>query len=168
MFAKPLKHILKPALILLLALLLVSCGSNATQNASQLDSPGDVASNEAAGPAAPGQAATSETTQVPVNVSILTLTSPASPGSSVTLFAKTATGWVCEIKVGYKAGTSETQALVPKQVEENGLVSWTWTIDSAVPYGVYPVTVTAKAPDGSSSVTAQKNIEIKSAEECKK
>lgn len=105
-----------------------------------------------------------------LSVSILSITSPASPGGTpVIVFARTEPGAICEIEVGYDGGENEATALIPKQAQENGLVSWTWSIDPSTPFGKYPVTVTAKKSDGSGQpVSAVEDIEIKSAEECKK
>lgn len=105
-----------------------------------------------------------------LSVSILSVTSPASPGGTpVTVFAKTQPGMICEIEVGYAGGENEATAFTSKPAAENGLVSWTWRVDASTPFGKYPVTVTAKRSDGSGQpVSAAADIEIKSAEECKK
>jgi len=105
-----------------------------------------------------------------LSVSILSVTSPASPGGTpVTVFARTQPGAICEVQVGYGGGKNEDAAFTPKQAQENGLVSWTWTVDPSTPFGKYPVTVTAKKSDGSGQpATAVEDIEIKSAEECNK
>jgi len=105
-----------------------------------------------------------------LSVSILSITSPASPGGTpVTVFARTEPGAICEIEVGYGGGANEATALTPKQAQENGLVSWTWSVDPSTQFGKYPVTVTTKKSDGSGQpVSAVEDIEIKSAEECKK
>lgn len=106
----------------------------------------------------------------PLSVSILSVTSPASPGGTpVTVFARTQPGVVCEIEVGYDGGENEAAAFTPKQAQENGLVSWTWKVNPSTPFGKYPVTVTAKRSNGAGQpVSAVADIEIKSAEECKK
>lgn len=103
-------------------------------------------------------------------VTIISVTSPVSPGGTpTTVFVKTKTGAICNIKVGYKGGPNEEKALIEKIADANGLVSWSWTVDPSVSLGTYPITVTATDPAGSSKiVTAQENIEIKTAEECKK
>lgn len=101
-------------------------------------------------------------------VDVLSVTSPVSPGGTpVTVFAKTQPNAMCEITVGYEVGQNEKKALLPKQAESNGLVSWTWTVSPSVPFGKYPITVTTKVPKGGSA-TGESIIEIKSAEECKK
>ena len=111
---------------------------------------------------------TEQTAEKPMFVDIVSTTSPISPGGDpVTLFAKTRPGAVCEIKVGYKGGPNEAKALFSKQAETNGLISWTWTVDTSVALGKYPITITAKSLDGQTA-TDTTNIEVKSAEECQK
>lgn len=100
-------------------------------------------------------------------VDIISFTSPVSPGSLITLFAKTKPKASCTIEVSYQGGPEEAGALVEKQAEENGLVSWTWTVDPSAAYGSYTITVTAKEADGQIAKDAE-IFEIKSPEECKK
>ncbi|MCL6471996.1 MAG: hypothetical protein K6T91_04210 [Firmicutes bacterium] len=103
-------------------------------------------------------------------VTIISVTSPVSPGGTpTTVFVKTKPGAVCNIKAGYKGGSNEEKALTEKVADANGLVSWSWTVDPSVSLGTYPITVTATDPAGSGKiVTVQENIEVKTAEECKK
>lgn len=105
--------------------------------------------------------------QQPLFVDIISVASPVSPGSLITLFAKTKPKAACTIEVNYKGGAEEAKALVAKQAEENGLVSWTWTVDPSVTYGNYTITVTAKEAEGQ-SIKDTEVLEIKSPEECKK
>lgn len=147
--------------IIMLVFTVTACDSQETsvKNAS--------GSGEEAGAVAQ-DTASPEAEEKPMFVDILSATSPISPGGTpVTLFAKTKSGAICDIKVGYKGGTNEANALFSKQAETNGLISWTWVIDSSVAFGKYPVTVTAKSLDGQVA-TAETTIEVKSAEECKK
>ncbi len=106
--------------------------------------------------------------ETPLFVSIISVTSPVSPGGTpTTLFARTKPGAICNIRVGYKGGPNEAKALTQKQAEPNGLVSWTWTVDSSTTLGAYPITVTATEPnDGGKTASAQDTLEIKSAEQC--
>lgn len=113
--------------------------------------------------------ATKETqaAQQPLFVDIISVASPVSPGSLITLFAKTKPKAACTIEVSYKGGAEEAKALVAKQAEENGLVSWTWTVDPSATYGNYTITVTAKETKGQSTKDTEV-LEVKSPEECKK
>lgn len=110
---------------------------------------------------------TTTTTEPPLFVQVISLTSPVSPGGNpTTLFVKTKPGAICDIKLGYKGGQGEADALFSKQAGDNGLLSWTWSVDPSVAYGAYPVTVTTKTLDGQTASTTTQ-IEIKTAEECK-
>lgn len=102
-----------------------------------------------------------------ISVDILSVTSPVSPGSMITLFAKATPETLCDIEVGYESGHGEAEALLPKRAQENGLVTWTWTVDPSVKFGKYQIIVTAKE-SGDKVATAKADLEIKSAEECKK
>jgi len=146
----------KPPLLLALVILLMftvaACNSQDTQVKST-DAP------------------TTATTDRQMAVKIISVTSPVNPGSTVTLFAQTKPGALCEVNAGYKLSAGEAKTLYPKQAETSGLVSWTWTVDSsatptwtvdssATP-GKYAATISAKALDGrTDTVTAQTLVEI--------
>ncbi|MDP2211923.1 MAG: hypothetical protein Q8J63_09340 [Candidatus Aquicultor sp.] len=111
--------------------------------------------------------ASTTTTEKPMFVEVVSATSPVSPGGNpVTVFIKTKPGAISEIELGYQGGQNEEGALYSKQANASGMISWTWTVDPSVPYGAYPVVVTAKSLDGQTAV-AKSTLEVKSAEECK-
>lgn len=106
-------------------------------------------------------APTTATTDERMAVKIISVTTPVSPGSTVTLFAQTKPGAMCEVNTGYKVSANEAKTLYPKQAETSGLISWTWTVDSSATPGKYAVTISAKAIDGrTDTVTAQALMEI--------
>ncbi|MBS3909840.1 MAG: hypothetical protein KGZ93_09530 [Actinobacteria bacterium] len=110
--------------------------------------------------------ASTTTTEKPMFVEVISATSPVSPGGNpVTVFVKTEPGAISQIELGYRGGQNEEGALDPKQANASGMVSWTWTVDPSVPYGAYPILVTAKSIDGRTAV-AKSTLEVKSAEEC--
>ena len=136
----------KPPLLLALVILLMftvaACNSQDTQVKST-DAP------------------TTATTDRQMAVKIISVTSPVNPGSTVTLFAQTKPGALCEVNAGYKLIAGEAKTLYPKQAETSGLVSWTWTVDSSATPGKYAATISAKALDGrTDTVTAQTLVEI--------
>lgn len=75
-------------------------------------------------------------------VAIGSLTSPAPKGSNVALTARTNAGSNCTISAVYAGKPSYDSGLAPKKADDFGTVTWTWTIDSSVPVGKWPVTVT--------------------------
>ncbi len=109
----------------------------------------------------PTDVPTTATTDPQIAVKIISVTSPVSPGSTITLFAQTEPGAICEVDTGYKLSANEAKTLYPKQAEASGLISWTWTVDSSATPGKYAVTISAKAIDGrTDTVTAQAPMEI--------
>lgn len=110
--------------------------------------------------------ASTTTTEKPMFVEVISATSPVSPGGDpVTVFIQTKPGATGEIELGYEGGPSETGALYSKQANGSGMISWTWTVDPSVPYGAYPIIVTAKSLDGQIAA-AKSTLEVKSPEEC--
>lgn len=77
-----------------------------------------------------------------VGVSIQALTTPVKPGSNSSISVKTNPGASCAITVKYNKVASTDSGLKPKDSDEYGVVSWTWTVESSVPLGTWPVDVT--------------------------
>lgn len=79
---------------------------------------------------------------VPVGVSIQSMTTPITPGSNVTVIIKTRPLATCTITAVYNKVASRDSGLVAKTADDFGMVSWTWTVEESVPVGKWPVTVT--------------------------
>ena len=110
--------------------------------------------------------ASTTTTEMPMFVKVISATSPVSPGGDpVTVFIQTKPGATGEIELGYEGGPNEEETLYAKQANGSGMISWTWTVDPSVPYGAYPIIVTAKSLDGQTAVS-KSTLEVKSPEEC--
>lgn len=70
------------------------------------------------------------------------LESPVVPGENSSITVKTNAGSRCTITVLYNQIASKDSGLIPKTADEYGIVDWSWTVDSSVPLGKWPVTVT--------------------------
>jgi hypothetical protein len=76
------------------------------------------------------------------SASIGMLTSPVTPGMNASVDVTTNPNAECTISVIYDNVASKDSGLAPKTADDHGIVSWTWTVDSSVPYGTWPVKVT--------------------------
>lgn len=103
--------------------------------------------------------ATTTTAGLGLELTIVDVTSPVSPGSSATVKVKTAPGADCSIAVEYKSGRSKAKGLDSKKADAAGDVSWTWVVGSNTSSGWYPITVTASM-DGQ-SVTEETTFVVK-------
>jgi hypothetical protein len=83
-----------------------------------------------------------QATNVPVGVSVQSITSPITPGSNAMIAIKTNTYAKCKITVAYNKVLSKDSGLVDKTADDYGTVSWTWNVEPSVPLGKWPVTVT--------------------------
>ena len=77
-------------------------------------------------------------------VRLVSVTSPASPGSDATLTVGVSPAARCSITVIYKSGRSVAKGLVPKR-SSRGLVSWTWRVGTRTTPGRWPIVVTCGA-----------------------
>lgn len=75
-------------------------------------------------------------------LTILSVTSPISPGANATLLAKTSPNASCSITVFTKSGTSTAQGLTPKSADASGNVSWAWKVGTRTTAGTYNINVT--------------------------
>jgi hypothetical protein len=73
-------------------------------------------------------------------VSLVSVTSPAHPGSYATLAARVSRNATCSIAVYYKSGRSVAQGLYPKRTVAHR-VSWTWMVGTRTTPGRWPITV---------------------------
>jgi hypothetical protein len=93
---------------------------------------------ESAGPLTPTKPAANARASAAVEM----ITSPVAPGDNASMTIKTVPTSTCTIKVEYNKIPSTDSGLVAKTADEFGIVSWTWTIDTTVPLGTWPATVT--------------------------
>lgn len=77
-----------------------------------------------------------------LEVKIVSLTSPVSPGDDATITIQTGARADCLITVRYKSGPSKARGLVPKTADSQGRVSWTWRVGSRTTPGTWPIIVT--------------------------
>jgi hypothetical protein len=68
--------------------------------------------------------------------------SPVQQGQNSSVSIQTVPSSVCNISVLYKGKASKDSGLAPKTADAYGNVTWAWTIDSSVPIGTWPITVT--------------------------
>jgi hypothetical protein len=73
-------------------------------------------------------------------VKLVSVTSPASPGSYATLTASVSQSSSCKIIVMYKSGSSHASGLYPKR-SLRGRVSWTWKVGTNTTGGRWPIYV---------------------------
>lgn len=76
-----------------------------------------------------------------LGVAIQMLTTPVVPGLNASVTAKTNTDSKCSIQVLYNEVASRDSGLTPKIADDYGMVSWTWTVESNVPLGKWPVKI---------------------------
>ena len=95
----------------------------------------------------------------PEGVAIESFTTPVKSGENTSMSIRTNAGSVCTILVTYANGVvSKDSGLAPKTADVYGFVTWTWTVDSSVPVGVWPVKATCNYHDRSGVVIG--NLEV--------
>ncbi len=80
----------------------------------------------------------------------------AIPNASIII--RTNAGSKCVIAVVYDKTASSDSGLGSKTADEYGIASWTWTVESSVPIGKWPVKVTC-VYNGRSAVV-QGNLQV--------
>ena len=83
------------------------------------------------------------------NINLVSLDSPVSKGSDVTVSIKGLPNTTYDIDVIYSSGASKAKGLEDKTSESEGNVSWTFKVSSNVKPGTYEVKIT----DGSSNAS---------------
>ncbi len=96
---------------------------------------------------------TTSPTGTTAGVTIVSLTSPVSRGSTASLVARASPGAACTITVTYKSGPSKASGLTPKTASSAGSVSWSWKIGTSTTLGTWPAKVTCTANGVVSSAT---------------
>jgi hypothetical protein len=77
-------------------------------------------------------------------VAIQSITTPVAPGDNASVSIHTNRDSKCTITAIYNNVPSKDAGLGPKTADEYGLASWSWTVESTVPVGKWPVTVTCE------------------------
>ena len=86
---------------------------------------------------------TQPSASTPEGVAIQSFTSPVMPGSNASITVRATHPYSkCTIKAEYNKVPSKDSGLIPKTTDDYGIVSWSWTVESTVPVGKWPVTVT--------------------------
>jgi len=78
----------------------------------------------------------------PNSASVQFLASPVVAGENSSINIHTGPNSACTIVVEYNKVAAKDSGLAPKTADIHGIVSWTWTVDSAAPAGKWPVKVT--------------------------
>ncbi len=90
-----------------------------------------------------------------LTVALISLSSPAPPGSEAIIQVQTAPGAACSIEVRYRSGPSKARGLEPKVADQRGAVTWQWQVGSKTTRGRWPIVVTcSKGSDRGSLYTS--------------
>jgi len=76
-----------------------------------------------------------------ISISMVSLTSPISAGSTATLTIQTAPGANCSITVYYKSGASQAAGLGQQTADASGQVTWSWKVGSRTAKGIWKIVV---------------------------
>ena len=96
-----------------------------------------------------------------VGVSIQLINSPVAPGDNATLSIHTSPLVDCMVEVIYDGKKSTDSGLKPKQADEFGVVTWSWTVEKTTPEGKWPAKVTCKNKKYSGEVQATLEVSTK-------
>ena len=79
---------------------------------------------------------------VSASVRLVSVTSPAYPGSDATLVARvSSSSVVCSVTVYYKSGPSHAKGVQLRRRPVRGRVSWTWRVGTRTTPGRWPIVV---------------------------
>jgi hypothetical protein len=81
----------------------------------------------------------------PLQIRVVSLTSPVSPGDDASITIQTAPNASCSITVIYKSGPSRARGLFPQSADGRGRVTWTWRVGTRTTPGRWPIIVTCSA-----------------------
>lgn len=77
-------------------------------------------------------------------ISLVSVTSPVSAGSKITLTVRGKPDSEFEITVVYSSGPSTAQGLGSAMSDDSGYVSWTWRVGASTKPGTYTATVSGE------------------------
>jgi competence protein ComEC len=100
---------------------------------------------DARGPPSATTLQTSTSLSGALAIDVVSLTTPASPGSTAKLTIKSAPGADCTITVYYKSGPSEAAGLGPQTAGSDGTATWQWKVGDRTASGAWRIVVTAGA-----------------------
>ncbi len=96
---------------------------------------------------------------LPVGLSVQTLTTPLSRDNDASIYIKTRPKAACMILVIYDGEVEKNiKELYPKTADEYGLVDWTWFVPTNVPLGVWPVEVTCAYKEKTGTVSGKLEV----------
>lgn len=81
----------------------------------------------------------------PLQIRVMSLTLPVSPGGDASITIQTAPNASCSITVIYKSGSSRAQGLFPQSADSRGRVAWTWRVGTRTTPGKWPIIGTCSA-----------------------
>ncbi len=81
----------------------------------------------------------------PLQIRVVSLTSPVSPGDDASITIQTTPNASCSITVIYKSGPSRARGLFPQTADSGGRVTWTWRVGTRTTPGRWPIIVTCSA-----------------------
>jgi hypothetical protein len=96
----------------------------------------------------------------PEQASIEVLTSPVPVGSNASASVKTNAGSTCSISVTYNNVPSKDSGLVPRNSDDYGNVTWSWTVDKTAPVGTWPVKITCVYNISKKSAVVVGNLQV--------
>ncbi len=85
-------------------------------------------------------------------ISVVSLTSPVSPGSTAKLTIRTSPDAACSIEVHYKSGLSHAAGLGQQTANDEGLVTWRWKVGTSTTPGTWRIVVSAAANGEEASI----------------
>jgi competence protein ComEC len=85
-----------------------------------------------------------ESTEQPLFLNRLQVTSPVAPGGMATVSARTLPGAAASITVYVKSGPSQAQGLEARPAGADGTVSWSWRVGPSTSEGEYRIVVTVQ------------------------
>jgi len=85
---------------------------------------------------------TEATTVATIPIELISVSSPIQAGDEATVTVKGLPKTKYSIAVFYSSGQSEAAGLESKVSDENGKVSWTWSVGSKTKPGYYALTIT--------------------------
>lgn len=80
-----------------------------------------------------------------LQIRVVSLTSPVSPGDDASITIQTAPNASCSITVIYKSGPSRARGLFPQSADRRGTVTWTWRVGTRTTPGRWRIVVTCAA-----------------------
>lgn len=132
-------------------------GEQADKNLQGLDQPAAAAVQPKVEPVKISQTGT-------IGASVQMLTSPITPGSNASIIVRTNPLATCTVTAVYNKVPSKDSGLIPKKADDYGVVEWAWTVESSVPLGTWPVTVTCANEKNSAVVRGDLEV-VKTIEE---